>query len=191
MLNHNAIKEELKRGPIFVENGEQHIKDNSIEVTLGNTIKVYDFTKQDSLDVTRATPTIEYEIPEDGLILKPNQLYLARTEEYTKIYGLVPLLEGYDEFATMGMGIHVTAGFGDAGFEGTWTLEIECQEEVKIYPYMKIGKLCYHPLIGDDNILYRGKYFRQVDPTASRLSDEYQNISESNLNNSLTRKKSL
>ena len=39
---------------------------------------------------------------------------------------------------------------------------------------MPIGRVYYYPLIGDADIEYRGKYFGQVEPTASRLSQEYE-----------------
>ncbi len=42
-----------------------------------------------------------------------------------------------------------------------------------VYPGMLIGKIQYFPLIGDPSIEYRGKYFKQIEPTESRLSEEY------------------
>ncbi len=172
MLSNEAIKEELKRKSISVENGLDNIENNSIKVTLGNTVKVYDAPY---LNITDATPTKEIKIPEEGLILKPNELYIARTNEFTKTYGFVPLLAGREDLAAIGMEIHITAGFGDNGFEGTWTLEIVCANPTKVYPGMDIGEVYYYPLIGDANIEYRGKYFRQIEPTASRLCQEYEN----------------
>ena len=38
---------------------------------------------------------------------------------------------------------------------------------------MPVGRLYYYPLIGDADIEYRGKYYRQIDPTASKLNEEY------------------
>jgi len=73
------------------------------------------------------------------------------------------------------MEIHVTAGFGDNGFEGTWTLEIVCANPTIVYPNMPIGRLYYNPIIGKGEQLYQGKYFQQIDATASKLSDEYSN----------------
>lgn len=170
MLNSNSIKEELNRGSISVDDGENNIGENFINVTLGNKLKVYD---TDLLDFAKSSPTSEIVIPEEGYILEPNKLYLGRTNEYTKTYGFVPLLSGSDELAACGMEIHITAGFGDNGFEGTWTLEIVCTNETVVYPNMDIGCVYYYPLIGDAAIEYRGKYFRQVEATASRLSQEY------------------
>ena len=65
--------------------------------------------------------------------------------------------------------IHITAGFGDNGFKGTWTLEICCVKPVKIYPNMKVGELCYFPVVGPENIKYQGKYLGQIDTTATAL----------------------
>lgn len=170
MLNNKAIREEINRGSIYVDGAENKIGENYINVTLGNTIKVYDTP---SLDVTKPSKTIEYEIPEEGFVLKPGELYIARTYEFTKTYGFVPMLNGDDNLAAIGMGIHITAGFGDNGFEGTWTLEIICSNPVRVYPNMPIGRLYYSPLIGCGENLYNGKYFGQVAPTESRLSEEY------------------
>ena len=171
MLNSKGLKQELQRKSIYVDNGINNIEENYINVTLGDMVKVYD---SPFLDVTAPTKTKEIKIPDEGLILKPNELYIGRTEEFTKTYGFVPLLVGTEQLAAIGMEIHITAGFGDNGFEGTWTLEIVCSNPTRVYKGMPIGRIYYYPLIGDANIEYRGKYFRQVDPTASRLSQEYQ-----------------
>lgn len=186
MLSNQAIKEELKRKSITVDNGINNLESNSIKVTLGDKIKVYDAPY---LKITESTPTKEFTIPEEGLILKPNELYIARTYEFTKTYGFVPLLAGKEELAAIGMEIHITAGFGDNGFEGTWTLEIVCANPTKIYPRMEIGEIYYYPLIGDANIEYRGKYFRQVEATASRLCEEYPKNTEKNSSKKKTRRK--
>jgi len=170
MLSKNSIARELKRGNIVVDNSKENLRNGFINVTLGNTLKVYE---PPFLDVSNSSPTTEIVIPEEGYILKPNELYLGCTNEFTKTYGFVPLLSGTEELAAIGMEIHITAGFGDHGFEGTWTLEIVCTNPTKVYPGMPIGRIQYYPLIGDANIQYKGKYFRQVKPTASKLGEEY------------------
>lgn len=170
MLNNKAIEEELKRGSIYVDNGENNLDRDFINVTLGNTLKVYDGP---SLQVTEKTPAKEIIIPETGLVLMPNKLYIGATKEYTKTYGFIPMLTGNDELAVMGLKTHITAGFGDNGFEGTWTLEIECAMPTIVYSGMPMGSIYYIPLIGEGDKLYQGKYFRQVEPTTSRLNNEY------------------
>lgn len=170
MLNHYAINKEMERGSIYVDGAKDKLCENFINVSLGNTIKIYNLP---SLDVRNPRDTIEMPIPESGFVIMPRKLYIGATFEFTKTYGFVPELNESDELAVLGMKSHITAGFGDNGFEGTWTLEIEGAVPVTLYPNMFIGTLYYYPLIGDGDTLYRGKYFRQVEPTASRLSEEY------------------
>ena len=74
----------------------------------------------------------------------PRQLYLGRTLEYTETKGLVPLLEGRSSIGRLGMVIHLTAGFGDIGFCGYWTLEIFCLHPIRIYPHVAVCQIFYH-----------------------------------------------
>ena len=169
MLNKNGIKEGLSQG-IYVDSSQDKIGENYITVTLSNMLKTYETPL---LETTSPNPSQTILIPETGFILEPNKLYLGSTNEYTKTDGYVPVLSGLLELATLGMEIHITAGFGDNGFEGTWTLEIICSNPTIVYPNMEIGRVYYYPLIGDDKIKYHGKYFGQIDPTESRLAKEY------------------
>jgi len=85
-------------------------------------------------------------IPEEGMILQPNILYLASTVEYTKTLRHVPILHGKSSLARLGLYIHITAGYGDVGFAGHWTLELCCVQPIKIYAGMKIAQICYHDI---------------------------------------------
>ncbi len=169
MLNKKGLEKEIN-GNIYVDNGDEKIGENYISVTLGDTLKVYE---SPVIDAKTQNEYKTIQIPEEGLLLEPNKLYLGRTNEYTKTYNFVPLLSGLIEMAVVGMEIHITAGFGDNGFEGTWTLEIVCANPTIVYPNMLVGKLYYCSLIGDPSIEYRGKYLGQIEPTESRLSQEY------------------
>ena len=72
-------------------------------------------------------------IPKEGLLLQPGTLYLGRTLEYTETHGMVPMLEGRSSVGRLGLFVHVTAGFGDIGFCGYWTLEMFAVQPVRIY----------------------------------------------------------
>jgi len=74
---------------------------------------------------------------------------LGRTLEYTETYGLVPMLEGRSSIGRLGLFVHVTAGFGDVGFKGYWTLEIHCIQPIRIYPYVEICQIYYHTIQGN------------------------------------------
>ena len=97
-------------------------------------------------------------IPEEGLVLEPNKLYLGRRNEFTKTEKFVPMLEGRSSTGRLGLFIHVTAGFGDIGFAGYWTLEIFCVQPIKIYPNTQICQIYYHDIHGEYDLYKSGKY---------------------------------
>ena len=108
------------------------------------------------LDMKRSQHLVIEKIPEEGFILEPGVLYLARTMEYTETHKFVPMLEGRSSVGRLGISIHSTAGFGDIGFCGYWTLEISCVQPVRIYPGVEICQIYYHTVspdiwIPDDN----------------------------------------
>ncbi len=69
------------------------------------------------------------------------------------------------------MFIHVTAGFGDVGFCGCWTLEISCIQPVRIYSGIEICQIFYHEITGDV-IEYNGKYQNSKDIQQSLIFKE-------------------
>ncbi len=79
----------------------------------------------------------------EGLILQPNVIYLASTVEYTETLRHVPVIQGKSSLGRLGLFVHVTAGFGDVGFKGHWTLELIAVQRIKIYPGMKIAQIVY------------------------------------------------
>ena len=67
------------------------------------------------------------------------------------------LLEGKSSTGRLGIDIHATAGKGDVGFCGHWSLEISVKQPVKIYKRMPIGQLIYFPVDGEIEIAYNKK----------------------------------
>lgn len=134
---------------------EGRLNPNSYNLTLHNRLLVY---KNPVLDMKKPNDTEDLEIPESGLILQPGRLYLGRTAEFTETEGFVPMLEGRSSTGRLGLFVHITAGFGDVGFHGYWTLEMFCVQPVAVYPGAEICQIYYHTLEGD-YIPYRsGKY---------------------------------
>lgn len=111
----------------------------------------------------KLNPTRRITIPEDGLILQPNRLYLGRTAEFTKTDGFVPMLEGRSSTGRLGLFIHVTAGFGDVGFSGYWTLVIFCVQPVKIHAGAEVCQIYYHKIEGGYDPYCSGKYQNNSD----------------------------
>ena len=165
------IIEEIEKGNIVIDPFDKDkVNPNSYNLHLGNELYVYKNTTIDSKNNNEVEKII---IPETGLLLLPNTLYIGRTVEYTETHDCIPMLNGRSSIGRLGITIHVTAGFGDVGFKGTWTLEIFCIKPVIIYPNTEICQICYFPAIGDTDISYKGKYLGQVDATPSRLYTEY------------------
>jgi hypothetical protein len=77
-------------------------------------------------------------------------------EGYTRL-AHVPFLEGKSSTGRLGIDIHATAGKGDVGFCGNWTLEISVKQPVKIYKGMPIGQLIYFPVDGEIEVKYNQK----------------------------------
>jgi dCTP deaminase len=114
----------------------------------------------------------EVEIPESGLMLSPGGLYLGSTVEYTESHGLVPRIDGRSSVGRLGICVHVTAGFGDVGFCGTWTLEITCVRPVRIYPNVEICQISYETISSNHMPYDSGKYQHQEGPKISELWKE-------------------
>ncbi|MCL2234906.1 MAG: dCTP deaminase [Defluviitaleaceae bacterium] len=146
----------------------ERVGPNSYDLRLNNILQVYDLKEGEFLDMHTQTPTKEIIIPEDGFVLQPGQLYLGSTLEYTETHGYVPMLEGRSSIGRLGVSIHVTAGFGDVGFSGYWTLEIHTLHPVKIYPKERICQIYYHKIEGNYEP-YKGKYQKNSGVQASQI----------------------
>ena len=133
----------------------ERINPNSYNLALHNELLVY---ADHELDMKKENRFKTVSIPEEGLVLEPNQLYLGRTAEYTETHNLVPMLEGRSSIGRLGLFIHVTAGFGDVGFKGFWTLEIFCIQPIRIYAGVEVCQIYYHTLEGDYENYASGKY---------------------------------
>ena len=112
--------------------------------------------------------------PPEGYDLNPNQLYLGRTVERTVTHNLVPMLEGRSSIGRLGLFVHVTAGFGDVGFDGYWTLEMFAVQPIRIYPGVPICQIFYHDIRGDVTEYKSEKYQNNQDIQPSMLFKEWQ-----------------
>jgi dCTP deaminase len=156
ILSGKEIEKQIMSGNISIEPfNPQYLNPNSYNLRLHSELLVY---TDDVLDMKKLPQTKSLIIPEDGLILQPGKLYLGRTYEKTATSSFVPMLEGRSSIGRLGLYIHVTAGFGDVGFSGYWTLEIQCIQPVKIYPMVEICQIYYHTLEGDFTPYNSGKY---------------------------------
>ena len=155
ILSGKEIQKRINNDIIIEPFIEQRINPNSYNLSLHNELLLY---KDSILDMKKDNRVDRIIIPSSGLILNPNRLYLGRTVEYTETKNLVPMLEGRSSIGRLGLFVHVTAGFGDVGFKGYWTLEIFCVQPVKIYPDVEICQIYFHTLEGDYDNYTSSKY---------------------------------
>lgn len=172
ILSGKEIEKRLGTDILIVPYTRKQLNTNSYNVKLDNKLLVYE-TPHIGLDMKKNNPVEEIIIPESGYWLKPNTLYLAKTVERTTTSNLVPMLEGRSSVGRLGLSIHVTAGFGDVGFDGFWTLELWCLHPLKIYPYVEIGQIYYHTIEGEYDNYISTKYQHNNDVQASKLYEDF------------------
>lgn len=155
ILSGREIKRRLGKEIIIDPFHFAQLGPNSYNLRLHNELLVY---KDPILDMKKRHEVVSITIPEEGLVLQPGTLYLGRTVEYTATEHYVPMLEGRSSIGRLGLFIHITAGFGDVGFKGYWTLEISCIHPIRIYPQVEICQIFYHTIEGDYELYTSNKY---------------------------------
>lgn len=174
ILTGNEIQKQIDSNRITIEPfNKSQLNPNSYNLRLHNELVVYDlrgkyFDEPLPLDAYKQNKTTRFLIPNDGLVLRPNVGYLGRTVERTHTDYYVPILEGRSSLGRLFMNVHVTAGFGDIGFNGYWTLEITVTHPLRIYPDMEVCQISFHEIKGDVS-LYKGKYQNNEGIQASEL----------------------
>jgi len=185
ILSDRTIREELDAGRIVIDPlDDSAIQPSSVDlrvdrlfrVFLNHTMSVID-VKQNLEDLTRL---IEID---DGaaFILHPGEFVLGSTLERVVLPDdLVARVEGKSSLGRLGLLIHSTAGFVDAGFDGHLTLELSnvANLPITIYPAMKIGQLSFMRMTTSADVPYGqgklgSKYQGQRGPTPSRFWENF------------------
>ncbi|MDA3903267.1 MAG: dCTP deaminase [Desulfuromusa sp.] len=171
ILSGKEIASRMDNDIIIKPYDSNRLNPNSYNLTLSDELIVY---TELQLDMKKDNPYQQIMIPAEGLLLEPNRLYLGRTIEYTETHKLVPMLEGRSSVGRLGLFIHVTAGFGDVGFKGFWTLEIFCVQPIRIYAGVEICQVYYHTIEGDYESYSSGKYQNNHGIQTSQLFRDYE-----------------
>lgn len=140
ILSDRMIKDAMSRGEIVIEPFDANaLGSNSYDVHLGDTLKTY----VGPLDCKIMPMTRTWQIPAEGFVLCPGQIYLGVTVEYTETHRHVPFIEGKSSLGRLGISIHCTATLGDVGFCNHFTLGIHVTQAVRVYAGSPIGQLLY------------------------------------------------
>ena len=172
ILSGIEIKNKMGKELFIDPYNESQINPNSYNLRLHSQLLVY---KNSVLDMKENNEVKSILIPPEGLLLEANKLYLGRTIEYTKTENYVPMLEGRSSIGRLGLFIHVTAGFGDVGFSGYWTLEMFCVQPIRIYAGIEICQIYYHAIQGEYEKYSSGKYQNNTGVQPSLLYKDFDN----------------
>ena len=175
ILTGNEIKKQIRKNKItispFDENG---LNPNSYNVTLGEYLKVYE---DEILDSKKGLKTKTIKIPDEGIILQPNKIYLGFTKEKIGSNFFVPTITGRSSSGRLGLFVQITADLVDIGFVGNLTFQLHCVQPLKIYPNMKIGQIMFWKTKGKIN-LYKGKYQNSIGPQESKIYKDFNSKEE-------------
>ena len=177
-LTGTEIVRQMIMGNIEIEDFDMNrIGPNSYDLILDNVFKTYrpiyqSKNKNDHtmyLDMLKENPFEEFIIPDDGYTLMPGKVYIATTKERTFTNKFQPNIDGRSSVGRLGISIHQTAGFGDIGFDGKWTLEITVAQPIIIYPNVPICQISFFVPAGDTSIQYNGRYQHQTNAETSKF----------------------
>ena len=185
ILSDRSIREELAAGRIVINPlGDDAIQPSSVDLHCDSLFRVFrnDTTPFIDPKLSQEDLTELVEVKEDGaFILHPGEFVLGSTLERVALPDdLVARLEGKSSLGRLGLLIHSTAGFVDAGWDGQLTLELSnvATLPITLYPGMKIGQISFirmstpadHPY-GSTEV--GSKYQGQVGPRPSRYWENF------------------
>jgi dCTP deaminase len=186
VLSDRSIREALAAGRIVIDPlNEADIQPSSVDLRIDNAFRVFRNHTRGIIDVkedqTDLTELVEVG-PDEPFILHPGEFALGATLERVTIPNdLVARLEGKSSLGRLGLLIHSTAGFVDAGWDGYLTLELSniANLPITLYPGMKIGQISFFQMTtAAENPYGSGvlgsKYRGQRGPTPSRYFENFQ-----------------
>lgn len=138
------IEKEIEKGNIKIMPYESdNIQPNSLDIRLNNNFARY----PDGIIDTADPETFNVEsFKAQKVIVPAHGFLLAETKEKVTLpANIVATIEGKSSLARLGLSLHQTGGWIDAGFSGTITLEIYNANHIPIVLYagMKIGQLVF------------------------------------------------
>jgi dCTP deaminase len=185
ILSDRTIREELAAGRIVIDPlDEGCIQPSSVDLHVDRYFRVFLNHAMGHIDVRANLEDLTQlvEIEEDGVfMLHPGEFVLGSTLERVALPDdLVARLEGKSSLGRLGLLIHSTAGFVDAGWDGHLTLELSnvANLPITLYPGMKIGQISFLRMTTPADVPYGSaeigsKYQGQRGPTPSRYWENF------------------
>lgn len=186
ILSDRDLRTEINDGRIIIEPfDESCVQPSSIDVKVSHLFRVFRNHSTSVLDVKKDLTDLTelVEVPEgEAFMLHPGEFALGSTLERVAVPNdLVARVEGKSSLGRLGLVIHSTAGFIDAGFDGHITLELAnlANLPITLYPGMKIGQISFIKMTSPAEKPYGSgakgsKYQGQRGPTPSRYFENFQ-----------------
>jgi dCTP deaminase len=185
ILSDRTIKEELAAKRVVIEPfDERALQPSSVDLRIDRYFRVFRNHAMGHIDVRQNLEELTelVEVPvDDVFILHPGEFVLGSTLERVQLPDdLVARLEGKSSLGRLGLLIHSTAGFVDAGWDGQLTLELSnvATLPITLYPGMRIGQISFIRMstpadkpYGTDSLY--SKYQGQRGPIPSRYWENF------------------
>jgi len=177
LLSYTELMELVEQGVITAD--PALVNGASIDVRLGDTVmvekishgieQIIDLSQKEELNMILTV------IPENGLVLKPNQFILASTvEEFNLPNDIASEFKLKSSIARAGLN-HLLAGFADPGWHNSkLTLELknDCEyHSLLLKAGMKIGQMIFYrvkPVPDQHSYAVKGRYNNTTEVTGSK-----------------------
>lgn len=155
ILTGPEIQSKVLSGDIIIDPFDPAlVNPNSYNYRLGRSLLVPDDHDFDC----HSTPSwTEIEIPQEGFLIEPHNLYLAHTYEHIGSDRYVTSLIGRSSLGRLGLFVQITADLGNLGPAHSWTLELHSVQPVRVFPYIRLGQVSFWQPMGR-KIRYTGTY---------------------------------
>jgi dCTP deaminase len=186
ILSDRTIREELDAGRIVIDPLDLScIQPSSVDLHIDRYFRVFRNHTMGHIDVKQnledLTELVEI-AEEDCFMLHQGEFVLGSTIERVALpTDIVARLEGKSSLGRLGLLIHSTAGFVDAGWDGQLTLELSnvANLPITLYPGMKIGQISFIRMTTPADVPYGSasvgsKYQGQRGPRPSRYWENFQ-----------------
>jgi dCTP deaminase len=161
ILSGKEIEMAIRLGEIEISPFEAtQLNPASYDLTLGEEITIYNCSRDRlprCLDPKKDNPTTSFKMGPAGYVLQPSDGYLMHTKEVVGTNKYVPAIDGKSSIGRLFVMVHVTAGLGDPGFKGQYTLEVLTTYPIRLYPGMRICQVRFFTVRGEID-LYKGHY---------------------------------
>jgi len=185
VLSGKAIKQAIEEGSIRIEPLDlKQLNPVSYDLTLGDEVLVYEGVnyihdvqigasypkdgaqiqpwrelnpRKNFLDSKKANPTRAFKIGPEGWLVQPGVGYLMHTRERIWTDRFEPIIDGKSSLGRLFVWVHITAGYGEPGFDGQYTLEVVATHPVRLYAGQRVCQMRFLTIMGEID-LYDGHY---------------------------------